>query len=89
LHSSEIKKINWFINVSVPNIATQHANHDSSLCRLATEFTTGFSLPYPYFEVVVRLVWSKDPESYAGSNVVTGRASHAGQVEGDEPDEKG
>jgi hypothetical protein len=33
-------------------------------------------------------VWS-DPESYAGSSVVTGRASHAGQVVSDGPDENG
>jgi hypothetical protein len=29
------------------------------------------------------------PESYAGDSVATGRASHAGQVKGDDPDEKG
>jgi len=31
----------------------------------------------------------KDPESKAGGSVATGRASHAGKVEGDDPDEKG
>jgi hypothetical protein len=30
----------------------------------------------------------KYPESYAGGSVATGRASHAGQVKGDDPDEK-
>ena len=103
LHSSEIKTINCFIKVSVPNITIQHAEQDSSLSRLATEFTTGIRLPtvvgilhctpyprrYPYFEVVVGLVWSKDPESCAGGSVVTGKASHAGQVESDDPGEKG
>jgi hypothetical protein len=44
---------------------------------------------YPYFVIVVGLVWSNDPESYAGSSVATGRASHARQVEGDDPDKKG
>jgi hypothetical protein len=39
-----------------------------------------------YFEVVVWLVWSNDPESYAGGSIATGRATHAGQVEGDDPD---
>jgi hypothetical protein len=34
-------------------------------------------------------VWSNDPESYAGGNVATGRASHARQVKGDDPDKKG
>jgi hypothetical protein len=38
---------------------------------------------------VVGFVWSKDPESYAGGSVVTGRASHAGHVESDDPDENG
>ena len=29
---------------------------------------------YPYFGVVVGLVWSHDPESYVGGSVCTGRA---------------
>jgi len=36
----------------------------------------------------VELAWSKELESYAGSNLATGRVSHAGQVKGDGPDEK-
>jgi hypothetical protein len=32
------------------------------------------------------LVWSNDPESYAGGSIATGKATHAGQVEGDDPD---
>jgi hypothetical protein len=27
---------------------------------------------YPYFEVVMRIVWSDDPESYIGGDVATG-----------------
>jgi hypothetical protein len=38
---------------------------------------------YAYFDVVVGLAWSEDPESYDG------RGSHAGQVKGDDPDKKG
>jgi hypothetical protein len=38
---------------------------------------------------VVRLVWSNDPESYAGSSVATSRASHTGLVKYDDPDKKG
>jgi len=38
---------------------------------------------------VVGLVWSNDPETYAGGSVATGRASHARYVEGDDPDRKG
>ena len=34
-------------------------------------------------------MWSNDPESYAGGNVATGRASHARQVKDDDPDKKG
>jgi len=30
-------------------------------------------------------VWSNDLDSYASSNIATGRASLAGQVEGDDP----
>jgi hypothetical protein len=33
-------------------------------------------------DVVVTLAWSNDSKSYAGGIVATGRASHAGQVEG-------
>jgi hypothetical protein len=39
-----------------------------------------------YFDVQVGLVWSNDPESNAGGSIATGRAKHAGQVEGDDPD---
>jgi hypothetical protein len=43
---------------------------------------------YPYFDVVVGLAWSYDPESYAGGSLAAGRISHAGQVKGDDPDKK-
>jgi hypothetical protein len=43
---------------------------------------------YPYFDAVVGLEWSNDPESYAGGSVATGRASHARQIKGDDPDKK-
>jgi hypothetical protein len=42
----------------------------------------------PYFDAVVGLVWSHDPESYAGCSVTTGRASHARQFKGDDPGKK-
>jgi hypothetical protein len=38
--------------------------------------------------VVVGFQCSSDPESYAGGSVATGRGTHAGQVEGREPDEE-
>ena len=38
---------------------------------------------YPYFDIVLGLSWSNDPESYAGGSVATGTVSHAGQVKGD------
>jgi hypothetical protein len=44
---------------------------------------------YPYFDVVVGLVWSHDPKSYAGGSVCYLWASHARQVKGDDPDKKG
>jgi len=37
-------------------------------------------MKFPYFDVVVGLAWSYDPESYAGRSIVTGRAFHAQQV---------
>jgi len=41
---------------------------------------------YPYFDVVEGLLWLKDPESYTGGRVATGKVSHTEQVEGDKPD---
>jgi hypothetical protein len=38
---------------------------------------------------VVGFECSRDPESYAGGSVATGRATHAEQVKGYEPDEEG
>ena len=34
---------------------------------------------YPYYGVVVRLAWSKYPESYAGDSGATGRAPMPGR----------
>ena len=34
------------------------------------------------------LPWSDDPESNAGGSVAVGRASHARQVKGDDPDKR-
>jgi hypothetical protein len=39
-----------------------------------------------FFDAVVGLAWLNDSESSAGGSIATGRASHAGQVEGDDPD---
>jgi len=38
---------------------------------------------YLYFEVAARLTWSKYPQSYVGSSMPTGRASHVRQVKDD------
>jgi hypothetical protein len=46
-----------------------------------------FVLPHgrcPYFDVVLGLAWSNDPERYAGGRVATGRVSLAGQVKGND-----
>jgi hypothetical protein len=40
----------------------------------------------PYYDVVVGLLWSNDPGSYACVSVATGRASHARRVKGNDPD---
>ena len=42
----------------------------------------------PYFDEVVELEWSNDPESYAGVSVVTSRAFHARQVKGNDQDKR-
>jgi len=34
-------------------------------------------------------VWPNDPDSYAGGSLAAVRASHVGQVEGDDSDKKG
>jgi hypothetical protein len=39
-----------------------------------------------YFDVVVGLAGSNDPEGYAGGSIATGRVTQVGQVEGDDPD---
>ena len=44
---------------------------------------------YHYFVVVVGLARLNDPGDRAGGSVATTRASHAGQVKGDDPDKKG
>ena len=59
---------------------------------LADTRFTGLLVPtqtYPYFDIVVGLVTSHDPESYAGGSLATGRVSHARQVKDDGPDKKG
>ena len=38
---------------------------------------------------MMELAWSDVPERYAGGRIATGRAFHARQVKGDDPDEKG
>jgi hypothetical protein len=43
---------------------------------------------YLHFEVVVRLSWSNDPESYTGGSIATDKVSQAGQVKGDDPDKE-
>jgi hypothetical protein len=47
------------------------------------------ALLYPYFDVVVGLVWSFDPESCVGCSEYTSNVFHASQVKGDDPDKKG
>jgi hypothetical protein len=44
---------------------------------------------YPYFGIVVGLAWSNDPKSYACDSVGTGRAFHATQAKGYNPEKKG
>jgi hypothetical protein len=41
---------------------------------------------YPYFDIVVGLVWSCDPESCASGSDAIGITSLARQVKGNDPD---
>ena len=43
---------------------------------------------YPYFDLVVGLACSDDPESYAGGNAASGRTSHDRNVEGNDQEKK-
>ena len=52
-------------------------------------YSQTFPRRYPDCYVVVGLCLSKDPESSAGGSVAAVRPCHAGQVEGDNQDEKG
>lgn len=52
-------------------------------------YSQAFPRWHPYCDLQVGLGWSVDPESSAGGSVAAGRSSHAGQVEDDDPDEKG
>jgi len=38
---------------------------------------------------VVGIAWSEDPGGYVKDSIATGKASHAGQVKGDDPNQKG
>jgi hypothetical protein len=66
-------------------------NSDSTLSShlYFTNLCVVFPRRYPYFDVMVGLTWSCDPESYSGGRVAAGRVSHAGQVKGDDSDKKG
>jgi len=45
---------------------------------------SNFRIMNPYLATLVGLVWSIDPESYTGSSIATGRASHVMQVKSDD-----
>jgi hypothetical protein len=61
------------------------------LLFLSNKYILGHvNMPTPrwclYFDVVVGLAGSNDPESYSDGSIATGRVTQAGQVEGDDPD---
>jgi hypothetical protein len=43
---------------------------------------------YPYFDVVMGLAWSYDPESCAGGSLAISRVFHSGHVKGDGPNNR-
>jgi hypothetical protein len=77
--SSRVLSSPWLISETTKLISVKFATGDLHVTPRM----------YPYFDVVVGLGWSYDPESYAGSSVAAGRVSHAGQVKGDYPGKKG
>jgi hypothetical protein len=70
-------------------LRTTVACHNETSCLKCEFYLLILPCRYPCFDVVVGLAWSYDPESYAGGNIAAGRASHAGQVKGNDPDKKG
>ena len=63
------------LNISTASIAGLYCGVPHRMC--------------PYFDVLVGLARSYEPENYAGGGLATGKVSHARQVEGDGPDKKG
>jgi hypothetical protein len=61
---------------------------DVATVRIGKNKRSNFRIMNPYFSTVVGLVWSVDPESYAGGNTTTGRASHATLVKSDDSNKK-
>ena len=63
--------------------------------RLHLRKTLNFELLHPppqgipYFDTVLGLGWSNDPDRCTGSSAATGKVSHARQVIGYDPDKKG
>jgi len=61
---------------------------DGATVRVGKNKRSNFRIMNAYFATVAGLVWSIDPESYAGGSTATGRASHATQVKSDDSNKK-
>jgi hypothetical protein len=73
-----IKQISRWTSKSIKNIYTKNARSQSKV-----------SAPWRrYFCRVIGLAYLEDPECYAGGSVATGRASFAGQDEGESSEEE-
>jgi hypothetical protein len=70
-------------------VSPEDAFECSVLKRLYVFVTVAPHRRYPYFDVVVGLVRSFDPEICAGCSEGTCTPFHASQVKGDDPDKKG
>ena len=72
---------------------TQAVSCQSLIVETRFEFQAGVWILAPLklslFFMVVGLVWSNEPESYAGGSLATGMVSYGGQVEDNDPDRKG
>jgi hypothetical protein len=72
-----------------PRGDTRGAHFFQALSRLSPLPPPTLSRRHHCFKIVVGLVWSNDQEICAGSSITIGRACHAKQVKGDDPNKKG
>jgi hypothetical protein len=72
-----------------PNVPSSRYKYHRQRMSIKCQLKIGLSpRRYLYFDVVVVLAWSKDPDSFSGGRVANGGASHAIQVKNTDPDKR-